>query len=517
MKFEYEIGKSVSIGRAKEMLRDDLRLVEISTDLVETTYMDSFDWRLYSASAVIESEQKNGSTLLRWRDLNSHNFLYSETTTNKIGFASKLPVGAMQERLSKVLKLRALLSKVCLRVKRYHWVKLDREEKTVLKVTLEEYKLWDNEKASFQKMGRRIRLKPIRGYQNPLKQADKILKTTSLVEPASIDIYLAALKYLGREPGDYKPKSIIHLPHDMRTDEATKKLLLSMLDMLNANEDGVRNNIDSEFLHDFRIAVRKSRSAFNQIKNVFPRNVAERFRKQLAWLGTLTSPARDMDVYLLKIGDYRYMLPVELRGHLEPLRDVIVKQRKSNYNLLVRGLNGKRYERFLSDYRKFLHLPVPVHTTLLNAPKPVKEVSDQRIWKMYRRVMKEGQAITLTSPDEELHELRKTCKKLRYLIEFFQSLYDSKQMAHLIETLKKLQDNLGDFNDLHVQMGKICELRECMKMQGPVSEETDNVIAKLNEKLNSLQSEKRKEFSGKFRQFCEKGNINLYKQLFKSK
>ena len=42
------------------------------------------------------------------------------------------------------------------------------------------------------------------------------------------------------------------------------------LQTLRINEDGVRKDLDSEFLHDFRVAVRRTRSALSQIKGVFP-------------------------------------------------------------------------------------------------------------------------------------------------------------------------------------------------------------------------------------------------------
>jgi len=512
--FEYRIGKSVSLGRVKKMLRDELNLVEASTDLVEITCMDSFDWRIYASSGVIESENNNGSTLLSWRTLNSHDYLFSVETNKKIDFAWNLPDGEMKKRLSKALKVRALLPQVVLRVKRNHWVKLDREQKTVVRAVLEDIQLWDKEKDSFRKLEIRIRLIPVRGYQKAIERAGKLLRNIAIVEQTDIDIYLTALTTQNRKPGDYKPKAVIPLLPEMRTDQATKAALLAMLNMLEANESGVRNNIDSEFLHDYRIAVRKTRSAFSQIKGVFPKHVVDRYRNQFAWLGGLTSPARDMDVYLLKLESYRNMLPKKLRIHLDPLRSVIVSKRDGSYKALAKALSGKRYHRLLSDYREFLTSPVPLQTRLPNASKPVKLVANQRIWKMYRRVMKEGKGINEKSPDEDLHELRKTCKKLRYLIEFFQSLYDADQMSHLIVFLKKLQDNLGDFNDLHVQKEALEGLLVDMENFGPVSAETEQAIAELIAQLDHLQMEKRKEFAGQFSLFCKKENKRLYRQLF---
>ncbi len=53
--------------------------------------------------------------------------------------------------------------------------------------------------------------------------------------------------------------------------------------------------------------------------------------------------------------------------------------------------------------------------------------------------------------DEEVHELRIQCKKLRYLIEFFEPLFPSRDVKTLIKPLKTLLDNLGLFNDYSVQ------------------------------------------------------------------
>jgi len=60
-------------------------------------------------------------------------------------------------------------------------------------------------------------------------------------------------------------------------------------------------------------------------------------------------------------------------------------------------------------------------------------------------------AITLYA--EKLHEPGKTCKKLRYLMEFFQGLYPVTKIGELILVLKGLQDKLGAFNDLYVHIG----------------------------------------------------------------
>jgi CHAD domain-containing protein len=58
-------------------------------------------------------------------------------------------------------------------------------------------------------------------------------------------------------------------------------------------------------------------------------------------------------------------------------------------------------------------------------------------------------------PAADLHSLRKRCKELRYLLEFFGSLYDPAAYRRAVRSLKGLQDCLGEFQDGVVQQEAI--------------------------------------------------------------
>jgi CHAD domain-containing protein len=60
---------------------------------------------------------------------------------------------------------------------------------------------------------------------------------------------------------------------------------------------------------------------------------------------------------------------------------------------------------------------------------------------------KRGSAIMPQSASADLHDLRKRCKELRYLLEFFASLHDPATHRRIIKDLKSLQDCLGAFQD----------------------------------------------------------------------
>ena len=80
--------------------------------------------------------------------------------------------------------------------------------------------------------------------------------------------------------------------------------------------------------------------------------------------------------------------------------------------------------------------------------RPLGAVAAKRIRKAYRRVAHRESLSGLEV--EVLHRLRIDCKKLRYLLEFFRSLYPAREAAPLIKSLKSLQSVLGEIHDLAV-------------------------------------------------------------------
>ena len=66
-------------------------------------------------------------------------------------------------------------------------------------------------------------------------------------------------------------------------------------------------------------------------------------------------------------------------------------------------------------------------------------------------MVRDGSAIDDDSPAEDLHDLRKKGKELRYLLEFFAALFPADTVKPMVKTLKALQDTLGRFQDREVQ------------------------------------------------------------------
>jgi CHAD domain-containing protein len=72
--------------------------------------------------------------------------------------------------------------------------------------------------------------------------------------------------------------------------------LTEFLQEVRDNLPGTIADVDTEFLHDVRVAVRRTRSVLKLGRSAFPAHVREVWEPQFKWLGELSTPVRDLDV-----------------------------------------------------------------------------------------------------------------------------------------------------------------------------------------------------------------------------
>jgi CHAD domain-containing protein len=99
-------------------------------------------------------------------------------------------------------------------------------------------------------------------------------------------------------------------------------------------------------------------------------------------------------------------------------------------------------------------------------------------------------------------------------MEFFLSLYPGKAMRAAIAELKQLQDNLGDFQDIDVQIDSLKRFAMEMRRRGEYSDATAKAMDALLAVLEAQVHTVRAEFEAHFRRFDSKDNHRSYKRLF---
>ena len=514
MPLEFTIPPRLGAAEVLSEIRKKIHSSTDSTRTVRRTFYDSFDWRLFASDAVIEADvDGTDSPILIWRSLHDGAPPARIPVSGVVHFARDLPVGEFRNRLAHILEMRELIPLARIRSRIHTLRVLNKDEKTVARLVVEENVLPRQRGSRSRKLDRRARVIPVKGYPKPCKEIVNLLEDLGLTA-APEDLLQTTLSLLGKTPGDYSSKLDLRLDPDMRADQATRIILHQLLDIMVVNEAGVRRGRDTEFLHDFRVAVRRTRSALTQIKGVLPARILDRYKAEFAWLGQATGPLRDLDVYLLKFDDYRNSLPDAMRAHIDPLRAFLLRHQRLEHQALVKSLNSARYRRLLKNWRRFLEQPVSERSTLANAQRPVLAVSCQRIRHVYKRILREGNTIEHDSPASALHELRKACKKLRYLMEFFQCLYPEEEIRALIRELKTLQDNLGDFQDYEVQVAALKRFGQQMVDEDGVPAETLLAMGMLIDGLEQRQHQAREEFAGRFANFSLSKNQDKFRKLF---
>lgn len=254
------------------------------------------------------------------------------------------------------------------------------------------------------------------------------------------------------------------------TGDVTRAILRGLFDVMLANEPGTRAGLDPTPLHDFRVALRRTRSAISRLPGVLPQDVRERFGAEFKWLGAVTSPTRDYDVFLELLPAYESALGSQLGedADLSEFGDRLQPRRNAEQSAMVEQLNSARYAELKDTWQSFLDGDPADWNAGSGAPdarRPAKDVASQEIWRSFERSMERASAIGDESPDEDFHELRKDLKKLRYLLEFFRDLYPQEELDESIAALKAIQDVLGEINDLAVQQQVVRELTPGHRLQ----------------------------------------------------
>jgi CHAD domain-containing protein len=257
--------------------------------------------------------------------------------------------------------------------------------------------------------------------------------------------------------GAAKAKVEVALAYDQRADAGAAAVLRRLLAVVAENLPGALDGSDSEYLHQLRIAVRRSRTMQRQLRRAFPALELPGYRSEFRWLQRVTGDARDLDVYVEELDQLAAMLPAGIRSDLDPLRPVLAHGRLAARAEMALALRSPRAEALLGDWEQLLDslvdLPLDGRPA---AARPLGAVVGRRIRKVYGRVVVMGTAIGLDSPPADYHELRKKGKELRYLLELFATnLFDQEVVATAIAALKSVQDVLGRHQDREVQIAML--------------------------------------------------------------
>jgi len=409
---------------------------------------DSFPWQLWYSGYVLYREEDR----LVLREFSEDTFgrvlAEAEIQGEAPWFYRQLP-DSLKELLKSHLRLRALLEKIrYIRTETVYEIK-NEDQKTVSRIVISEYK-----RNSRGKIFLRTAISlPVRGYQKDLSALHKLLGSLGLKRSDSSPLY-ACFEACNCRPESYSSKPVYNLRGSQITHEAILESVTESVKMARKCEFGIMQDLDTEFLHDYRVCLRSIRAILARIKGVFSPEIQSQLAKEFSDLGSKTNRLRDLDVYLLKESRYKEMVPENLSEALGDMFDDYRSQRIHELNKIRRYFRSRTYAEQVKRIESLIESAhSEVHTGI--GQKPVYDVACRRIKKQYRKVLGMGRELHHRTSDDAIHRLRLECKKLRYLLEYFAPLYDEEMLAILVSSMKELQDTLGIFNDLSVQQGSL--------------------------------------------------------------
>lgn len=235
------------------------------------------------------------------------------------------------------------------------------------------------------------------------------------------------------------------LDSDCTTAEAFQRIGRSCLLHLRANEAAIRTSQSAEGLHQFRVAIRRLRSALSAFRGLLPRGERRRIGAQVRWIAQRFGHARDWDVF-------NGVLLHEVREHMAGDRSLSAfsaaakAARADAYAAVARTVASPRYTESLLTLEGWWESGSWIDSLGETRDEPASEYARRALKKLHRRVAKLGAQVDKLS-EPELHELRKRAKKLRYTAEFFRSLFPAKPAKAYIKALSEMQDRLGTLND----------------------------------------------------------------------
>lgn len=456
---------------------------------VMTTLVDTFDGRVNRASLRLELRTSKGIQLV----LSGEDVVPAHLSLDAVPTGvTDLAPGPFRSRLASLIGIRALMPQVRMRMKQSTGVWLDRADKTVAIAELnEDVRIVD--RADIDRCTT-IEIHEVPGYAKQAHRAVATLRSVGF-EPLGLDTVARCAVAADVDLAGFEATATVPLETDMAALYGIRAVLANLEVAISANWQGAIDQTDTKFLHELRIALRRTRTVLAVSKSIVPAEVLSAARENFAWLARATGAARDLDVYLLEWKRYTDPLGVAAASSLEPVRDLLTHRHADAHLELDHVLESERAAALMAHWRGWLNEPLVDDGSARRAGHPLGKVVAKQIARAHEALIDEGRLIGPDTPADDVHDLRKDAKKVRYLIECFSSMLPDRPRKKFVKQLKALQENLGEHQDAEVH---IVLLRSITPELASADANTMIAVGELIQRLEHTRLAARAEFADRF-------------------
>jgi triphosphatase len=264
----------------------------------------------------------------------------------------------------------------------------------------------------------------------------------------------------------------IDLPAGVSAREAFKTIALACLKQVIDNEPALLRG-NPEGVHQMRVGLRRLRAAVSLFKALLHDPHTAAIKNELKWLGGELGPARELEVLVnrvvtpMKRQRRRWRGMPSLSHEFAERRDVALSRAQS-------ALQSARFRALTLEVAGWLEtgLWTNPHDDLARhrGDLPIEKFAFEQLARRWRKVRKKGRMLARLDARRR-HRLRIQTKKLRYAAEFFAALFTTKRALkrrkQFLAALERLQDGLGDLNDIAVHQKSIAAMGARRRRSNP--------------------------------------------------
>jgi CHAD domain-containing protein len=207
------------------------------------------------------------------------------------------------------------------------------------------------------------------------------------------------------------------------------------IEQIEANLPGAMRGSDPEYLHQLRVGLRRLRSTLRSFRKLVRRRRVDAIDRQLRALLRSLGATRDWDVFCR--GDWEPGLRLEAeRQRSDARRAAQAVMRSAAFRGAVRATHAWAGG---SPWRKHA-----------DAAQPLSAFARGALHHLHVRLRKAATGIDWKDADRR-HRVRIRVKHMRYGSECFAPAFRKAELRRFLKHLKKLQEILGDLNDIFVQ------------------------------------------------------------------
>ncbi len=263
----------------------------------------------------------------------------------------------------------------------------------------------------------------------------------------------------------------VALTPDFTCADSFRMIARACLRQLVANRPAMLRG-DAEGLHQMRVALRRLRAAISLFGDMLVDRQTQGMKAQFRWISGELGPAREFDVFIRRV-----LIPV---AHDKPdgrgvavLTEELQQEREEAFDRAHAAIESERFRGLMIDTAAWIEAgdwsrnADDGPSTLRQ--KPVAALAADELGLRWKKILKRGVRIKDLDAQRR-HKLRIQAKKLRYASEFFAGAFPGRKARQrreeFVAGLERLQDALGDLNDISVHEGLTERIADTQETDG---------------------------------------------------